>query len=275
MRVKPFTSFPHPILAGHTGDYGDRAFLLQLEIEEDPSQGAVLLQGKAVMDDPSITLLVESGKAKLGLMIHCQDTYLDQLMECHLGEIKLNLSGGRVRGTVHVRGVVVAAQDGLTLDSKHIVDEFPLDARTAQAGDFIALTEELSFEAGLEKLAPLESIFRLKKSAEIEEGQFQLGLDSESIEILAHPGLYDVLHSLREQAAMKDLLLPSLYLPVVMSVLDAMRSGEYADKRWHSVMSARCNAEAIDVKNAELEVVAQKLLDTPMKWLKTVVGRMN
>jgi len=275
MRVKPFTSFPHPVLAGYTGDYGDRIFSLLMEIEEEPDQGAVLLQGNAVIDDPTITLLIESGRAKLGLMIYCQDTYLDQLVECPLGEIKLNLSGGRVRGTVHVRGVVVVAQDGLTLDSKHIVDEFPLDARTARAGDFIALTEELSFEAGLEKLAPLESIFRLKKSDEIQEGQFQLNLDSESIEILAHPSLYDVLHSLREQATMKDLLLPSLYLPVVMSVLDAMRSDEYADKRWHGVISARCNAEGIDVKNVELEAVAQKFLDTPMKWLKTVVERMN
>lgn len=275
MRVKPFTSFPHPILAGHTGDYGDRVFSLQLEVEEAPAQEAVLLKGKVVIDDPSITLLVEGGKAKLGLMIHCQDTYLDQLMECSLGEINLNLSGGRVRGTVHVRGVVVAAQDELTLDSKHIVDEFPINARTARVGEFIALTEELSFEAGLEKLAPLESIFRLKKSDEIQEGQFQLGLDSESIEILTHSGLYDVLHSLREQATMKDLLLPSLYLPVVMSVLDAMRSGEYVDKRWYGVIGARCNAEGIDIKNAELEVVAQKLLDTPMKWLKSVVERMN
>lgn len=275
MRVKPFTSFPHPVLAGHTGDYGDRAFSLQLEIEEEPDQGAVSLQGNAVIDDPSITLLVESEKAKFGLMIYCQDTYLDQLVECPLGAIKLNFSGGRVRGTVHVRGVVVAAQDGLTLDSEHIVNEFPIDAKVARAGDFIALTEELSFEAGLEKLAPLESIFRLKKSDEIQESQFQLGLDSESIEILAHTTLYDVLYSLREQATMKDLLLPSLYLPVIMAVLDAMRSGEYADKRWHGVMSARCNAEGIDVKNVELEVAAQKLLDTPMKWLKTVVERMN
>lgn len=275
MRVKPFTSFPHPVLAGYTGDYGDRIFSLRMEVEEEPDQGAVFLQGSAVIDDPSVAKLVENGQAKFGLMIHCQDTYLDQLVECSLGAIKVDLSGGRVRGTVHVRGVIVAAQDGLALDSKHIVDEFPLDARTARAGDFIALTEELSFEAGLEKLAPLESIFRLKKSEEIKEGQFQLGLDSESIEILAHPNLYDVLHSLREQATMKDFLLPSLYLPVVMSALEAMRSSEYTDKRWHNVISARCKAEGIDIKNVELEVAAQKLLDTPMKWLKTVVERVS
>lgn len=276
MRIKQSTSFPHPVLAEHTGDYGERKFLINLEIEEEPNAGAIFLQGSAAIDDPSIQQLIEVGLAKFGLMIHCQDTYLDQFVECPIGEIKLNLSGGRVRGTVHVRGVVISTQEKQRLESEHIVDEFPADARVVDEGDFIALTQELSFEAGLEKLVPLESIFRLKKSEGAPEAQFQLGLDSESIEIHAHPDLYDVLHSLREQASMRDLLIPSLYLPVVMCTLDAMRGDDFADKRWYSVVSARCNMEGIDIKNIDdLAGVAQRLLDAPMGLLKTVAERVN
>lgn len=275
MRIKTSTSFPHPVLATHTSDYGDRIFSFQLKIEEELGSGAVILQADANIDDSSIMQLIENGRAKFGLMVHCQDTYLDQFEECSLSEVKLDLSGGRVRGTVHVRAAVISCEDKLRLESLHVVEEFPHDARVVQAGGFIALSEEFSFEAGLEKLAPLESIFRLKKSDEIQAGQFELGFESESIEILAHPTLYNVLHSLREQAAMRDLLLPSLYLPVVMAVLDAMRGDDFAGKRWHTIMSAKCNAEGIDVKTADLAVAAQKLLDAPMQCLRTVVEKVN
>jgi hypothetical protein len=276
MRIKQSTSFPHPVLASHTGDYGDRNFSITLAIEEAPEAGAVFLLGTALVDDQPTQQLINSGKAKFGLMIHCQDTYLDQFIEFPVGEIRLDLTGGRVRGTIYVRGVIISAQDNLSLESKHIVKEFPAEARFVETGDFIALTEELSFEAGLEKLAPLESIFRLKKSEEIPEGQFQLGLDSEAIEILAHPTLYDVLYNFREQAVMRDLLLPSLYLPVIMSVLDAMRESDFTDKRWHSVMSARCKSEGIDVTtDLDLAVAAQKLLDAPISLLKTVAERIS
>lgn len=277
MRVKQSTSFPHPILAEHTGDYGGREFVINLEIEEEPSAGAVSLSGSAAIDDSSIQRMIEKGQAKFGLMIHCQDTYLDQFVECSLGGIKLDLSGGRVRGTVYVRGVVIATQEVQRLESENIDDEFPSDARVVRQGDFIALTQELSFEAGLEKLVPLEAIFRLKRSESTPEGQFQLEWDSESIEIFAHPALYDVLHSLREQASMRDLLIPSLYLPVVMSTLDAMRDEEdFASRRWYSVVSARCKAEGIDIKNIDdLAEAAQKLLDAPLGLLRTVAERVN
>lgn len=276
MRIKTSTSFPYPVLSTHTGDYDDRTFSINLEIEEEPHVGAVFLRGSATIDDPSINDFIQTGVAKFGLMIHCQDTYLDQFVECPLEEIKLDMSGGRVRGTVHVRGVVISTQENLSLGSTHIVDEFPPDVRFAQEGSFIALTTELTFEAGLEKLAPLESIFRLKKSEDTPEGQFRLGLDSESVEIHAHPDLYNVIHNLREQASLRDLLIPSIYLPVVMSALDAMREDDFIEKRWHIIMSARCNAEGIDVKNIDdLAAVAQNLLASPMKVLKTVAERVN
>src|SRR5690606_17459299 len=150
--------------------------------------------------------------------------------------------------------------DRISLESEQIDAEFPPDSKMVQKGNFIALTPELRFEAGLEKLAPLESIFRLKKSEGVREGHVEIDCDSEAIEILASPSLYDVLYNLR-QTSLKDLLLPALYLPVVMSVLDAMRQDDYADRRWYGVMLARCNAEGIDIHQGDLAASAQKLLD--------------
>lgn len=275
MRIKPSASFPHPVLAGETGDYGDREFQLALTVREDPESGHAFLNGTMSLDDPSIQSLLEAGHATAGLMVTCLDTYLDNFVRCQLGDIRVDLSGGKVRGQVLVRGAVVATRDNLALDSQWIESEFPGEARIVQAGDFIALTEELRFEAGLEKLAPLESIFHLKLHEDVPEGVFKIDLEREAIEILVAPGLHGFLSLLRRQQ-MKDTLLSSLFLPVVMSVLEAMRGEEaYADRRWYSVMSARCNAEGIDIKNGDLADSAQKLLDSPLGSLRKVLERFS
>jgi len=275
MRVKPSASFPHPVLAAGTGDYGDRAFQLALTVQEDPESGHATLNGTMALDDPSIQSLLDAGHATAGLMITCLDTYLDNFVRCELGDVHIDLSGGRVRGPVLVRGTVVATQDNLALGSKWIDSEFPGEARIVGMGDFIALTEELRFEAGLEKLAPLESIFHLKLHEDMMEGAFKIDLECEAIEILVAPSLHGFLSLLRGHQ-MKDTLLSSLFLPVVMSVLEAMRSEDaYADKRWYGVMSARCNAEGIDIKHGDLADSAQKLLDFPLGSLQKVFVRFS
>jgi hypothetical protein len=275
MRIKPSASFPHPILAESTGDYGDRTFQLELSVQEDPEHGDAVLSGTMTLDDPSIQKFIDAGHASAGLMITCPDTYLDNFLRCPPGSVHIDLSGGIVRGPVLVRGAVIASRENLLLDSVWIDPEFSAEARIVGPGDVIALTDEMRFEAGLEKLAPLESIFHLKLHEDVAEGSFRIDLEGESIDILAAPGLHGFLSLLRGQP-MKDTLLSSLFLPVVMAVMETMRDeNAYADKRWFAVMSARCNAEGIDVKHSDLAESAQKLLDSPLGSLQKVFERVG
>lgn len=273
MRIKSSTSFPYPVLAEETGDYGDQAFRIELEVEETPATCDVKFRGNMTLEDPSIRDLIGSGQARSGLMISCLGTYFDHFAPMPIGDIDLTLPNGMVRGSVHVRGVVIAVVGNLRLDSDSIDLEFSNESRSVPQGGFVALTNELSFEAGLEKLAPLESIFRLKRQEGVAPGTFEIDLDSEAVEILVSPSLHDFLGLLRSHA-MKDTLLSSLYLPVVMSVLDAMGDEGYADRRWHSVINARCNAEGIDVKHVDLATSAQKLLDGPLGSLQNLLEKV-
>lgn len=275
MRVKQSASFPYPVLADSTGDYGSKQFQLSLIPREQADAGNVFLSGSLALDDESIMSLIEAGNARSGLMVHCGGTYLDNFEECKIGEIGIDLSGGKARGKVYVRGVVIVQKDGIKLESEAINSEFPEEAKLVNSGDLIAMTEELSFEAGLEKLAPMESIFRLKRQDDLSEGMFQLDLEGEAVEILAAPSLHQFLSLLREQTA-KDTLLSSLYLPVVMSVLEIMRDEPaYEDRRWYNVMSARCSAEGIDLKSADLADTAQRLLDSPLGSLQKVFEKLG
>lgn len=276
MRIDKGISFPHPILSAETQDYSTGNFELALSVQESANCSDATLRGNLTLDERSIQELLDSGKAKSGVMITCRDTYLDRFDERPPGNISILLENGIVRGTVHVRAVVIAAQDELRLDSEHIDKEFPDGARIVNTGDFLALSDELRFEAGLEKLAPLESIFTLVKHEDVPKGSFKINPDEEAIQIMVHPDLHTFLGLLRGRADMCDVMLSSVFLPAIMSVLDIMRGeSDFQDRRWHGVMMARCKAEGIDIGNQDLAESAQKLLDAPLNSLQGIIERLD
>lgn len=271
MRIKDSASFPHPVLSRQTLDYGALSLTVELDIEESPDVGNLFLNGTLGIDDTEILELVRRGDANAGIMVTCRDTYYDHFHVTGTEQFRLDLSGGKLRGRTNIRAVVVAATDRIGLASSFIDPEFPMDSRFADAGDIIASSEEFAYEVGLEKLAPLESIFRLKLLPDVPEGEFQINLEGESIDILASADLHGMLSIVRDNRA-RDVLLSSLYLPTLMSVLEAMKeNGQYEGKRWHTVMAARCSAEGIDIANCDLAQAAQRLLDRPLRAIGKVI----
>lgn len=271
MRIKDSASFPHPVLSSQTLDYGAHSLTVELDVEENPDAGHLLLNGTLGIDDTEILELVRRGDANAGIMVTCRDTYYDQFHVTGMEQFRLDLSGGKLRGRTNIRAVIVAVTDRIGLASSFIDPEFPMDSRFADVGDIMASSEEFAYEVGLEKLAPLESIFHLKLLPDIPEGEFQINLEGESIDILAGTDLHAMLSILRDSRA-RDVLLSSLYLPTLMSVLDAMQEdGQHEGRRWHTVMSARCSAEGIDLATCDLAQAAQLLLDRPLRALGKVL----
>lgn len=275
MRIKDRARFPHPVLSSQTMDYGGLSLTAELDIEEHPDAGSLFLIGILGIEDSEVLELVRRGDASAGVMVTCQNTYYDELHLTGLEQFRLDLSGGRLRGRTNIRAVVVAVTDKIELSSSSINDEFPADCRFVDAGDVIASTEEFPYEVGLEKLAPLESIFHLKLLPDVPEGEFRINIEGESIDILASTELHGVLSILRDNRA-RDVLLSSLYLPTLMFVLDAMREkGQHDGRRWHTVMSARCGADAIEPETCDLLEAAQRLLDRPLRALGKVIEGVN
>lgn len=274
MRLRDSARFPHPVLGPQTMDYKDGTFNLNLSIEEQLPAGELRLKGELDINCMSLQAMLAEGSAICGLMITCQDTYFDDFRKVAVGSIEVELPAGQVRGPVQVRAVALSAKSGLLLDSEAVSDEFPAGACKVSVGTVIAMTDEIRVEAGLEKLAPLESIFVMKPSDEVPDGTFEVELDSEAIEILASPALFQFISLVREQP-MRETLMAAFYLPVVMQVLEVMRiSNEFADRRWFAVIMARCGAEGVDLKGDILST-AQKLLDRPMKAFEAAMTRFS
>lgn len=267
MLIRPSTTFAHPILSPHTEDYGDRVFDIMLDVEESPDTGTIRIDGQCILDDASVREIVQSGRATVGVVVECLETYYQRFFLADVASFALHFNQGELRGRVAVQAVIAAASDDVRLESESIVQDYPEHTRFLQAGDVVAVSTIHSFEAGLDKLLPMESIFHLVSNEQVEEGIFHVGLDNEAICIEVHPKLYTTIYGLRG-TSMRDILLPSFFLPSVMTALDAMRNPGYEAHRWHRVIEARCSNEGITIDaGTDLAFAGQKLLDAPLGLL--------
>lgn len=267
MLIRPSTTFAHPILSPHTEDYGDRIFDISLDVEESPDTGTIRIEGQCTLDDASVRKLLDAGQVTIGVVVECLETYYQRFLPAELASFTLHFDQGELRGRVAVQAVIAASGDNVRLASESIAEDYPEHTRILRLGDVVAVSTIHSFEAGLDKLLPMESIFQLVSSEQVEEGIFQVGLDNEAIRIEVHPKLYTTIYGLRG-TSMRDILLPSLFLPVVMTALDAMRHPGYEAHRWHRVIEARCSHEGITIDaGTDLAFAGQELLDAPLGLL--------
>lgn len=267
MLIRPSTTFAHPILSPHTEDYGDGIFDITLDVEESPDTGTIRIGGQCTLDDASVRRLADSGQATIGVVVECLETYYQRFFPADLASFTLDFDQGELRGRVTVQAVIAASSDNVRLASESIAEDYPEHTRVVRVGDVVAVSTIHSFEAGLDKLLPMESIFHLVSNEQVEEGIFHVGLDNEAIRIEVHPTLYTTIYGLRG-TGMRDILLPSFFLPAVMTALDAMRNPGYEAHRWHRVIEARCSHEGIKLDaGTDLALAGQKLLDAPLGLL--------
>ena len=267
MLIRPSIAFAHPILSPHTDDYGDRVFDIALGIEEVPDAGEVRLEGHYTLDDPAVRALIASGQASAGIVVECLETYFQSFVPTPNDAFSLEFKGGELRGSVAIQAVVAASGDGVPLDSAFIAPDYPAHTRMLQSGGIIAASSIHQFEAGLDKLLPMESVFSLVASDEVEEGMFLVDLEGEAIRIKMDRRLYDTIYGIRGTSR-RDVLLSSLFLPAVMNALDAMRTSGCEGYRWYRALNARCSHEGITVDgNTDLAREAQRLLARPLGLL--------
>lgn len=274
MRFSDETRYPHPVLSHNTGDFTTGEFDLAFRVHEDPKTGALTLNHRIVLTETSIQGLVETGKASIGCFVRCADTYYSELRMLTWHSGRSDFAAGTLLNRVTLRPIIWLNDNLWGWSPGTIHPEF-IQPINLERGSILAIGDEHIISVGQAKLAPFESIFELDCSQDIPEGTFQVDVDQERITILASEKTYDVIIYLRAQADGRPVVMNSVYLPVVMEVLDALQGSDgklYEERRWYSPFMARCDALGID-PNADGSILenAQRLLDGPAKGLTQLV----
>lgn len=274
MRITEATRFPHPVLSPEGNDFTSGEFEVELDVTEKPATGALTFRYRILLTEPEITSFVTSGRAAVGCFVRCGDTYYSELRELGWPEGTSEFRPGSLRNRVTVRPLIWLKEDVANWSSSAIHPEF-LPPVSLDRGSIIAISREYVISVGLQKFAPMESIFQLSESEDTPEGAVQINPDGDRIAILVGPALHRTIGILRGQQSGQSLLLNAVYLPAVMELLDMLRldQAQYAGHRWFQPFMAKCDANGIDLSGRpSLFESAQKLLRHPARELELLAA---
>jgi hypothetical protein len=266
MRISHGTRFPHPVLSEETNDYTNGKFSVDLRVSESRITGKVTVAYSVELAEDALDELLKNEQAMLGLFIVCRRTYYNELHQIENGSGHIEFSKGELRGDVVFRPVICATREIYSFSAPNLHEEFSGVDWSFRPADVLALGTELVIDVGLDKLAPMETIFNLVEKNDVPNGETQIFLDDEKIGICADKDTCRGIHAMRGSGVGKLALLNGVYLPAVMQTLTAVAAepGSYADRRWFAVFSAKCSHLGISLEDDEVHANAQKLLCKPL-----------
>ena len=269
MKVNERLRFPHPVLNPFSDDFGVFGMSLDITVEEIPSTSALSLNCILQCDHKQLNEFRASGDVKCYANVICLGTYFNEFHELTGDRTSLEIAPGLLRGTTIVRPICVAATrvDVGTWEGVHF--EFSKASCAVPKHGVIAIGDEFRLDVGLDKLRPMESIFRLARKETLEEGEIAIDLETQYIRINAAPNLYATITALRNIPATRNVLLNSVYFAATLEVLSLIGddSETFQDRWWFRVFIARCTQLAIDPTRCDLLEATQILLNRPLARL--------
>jgi len=266
MRINQLTKYPHPILSSENTDYVAGLFEVEISVDEDSANNSLLLQCDVTLNEGSIKSALTEESAKIGIDVHCGDTYRNSIHTLTLGENTIKFETGVLSGRVVIRPMIwtTIAIEGFY--SSNFNPEYDDQTFSLDLGDLLAWDIEQIVSIGQKKLAPMDSIFQLARNEEIEDGQFDINIEGEKIQINASGKTYDHIHQQRQTSIGQAIVLNSVYFPTVIQVLTYLKKsgeGDYADRDWYQVFIAKCNHLNLDPQSTDVLSNASQLLNSP------------
>ena len=271
MKISETTSYPHPVLAPWSNDISGASFSSIINYQEDFQTNQLSIHCTVTLDQPDIVALLKNGLATLGCLIRCQETGFRRLQPMGFPIGLHDFAPGALLGRVQIRPVVWS--------TKLIANYMPAGAHhefnqplNIGIGEILALDEEKIIEVTRPPLPAVESIFEIKSSEEVPEGQFEIDTEHDRVVIRMGPGTYTLVQELRATDSDSQIaVMNSLYVPIVMEVLAELKSRGYEafeTYRWLHPFRARCEVSNVGIKQAECLNDAQRLLLYPFASLK-------
>jgi len=273
MKIQDSFRFPYPVLNETYSDYTDDAIDLDVVVGESTSGKPTELRFKISLTSETILNSIADESAATFLSVVCQDTFFNQFYALDKLEGAISINQGELFGLVSVRAVIARTRAG-TLATIGASPEYLSTNFEVRAGSVLAWTLPREFDAGLDKLAPMASIFQIAEDKSLPDGAFGVDPDGEQITILVSPQMHKTASLLRNTADGKAVMLNSVYLPVLIEVILHFRTQEFDSTRWSQIFKARAELAGVNLMSGSPLMSAQQLLKNPGTRLRKVTERL-
>lgn len=273
MKISETTSYPHPVLTPWSSDISGATFQVELTLREDGEAQQIDIHSEVTLDHPGLIELIVRGDAAFGCFITCVQTGFRRMQRFGFPTGSHQFAPGALLGRVQLRPMIWALRTISDWQPSGAHPEFG-SATDIGPGQILALDDEQRVDVLRPPLPSLESIFEIFASQEVPEGEFEIALSGDRINIYMGEATYALAQSMRQtDDGTQAVIMNALFVPVVMEVLHHVAAGQeqFAASRWFEPFRKRSELLDVDLKAPNLLSDAQVLLGLPFSELEKLI----
>ena len=277
MKFDKNKAFPYPVLRPYSDDYQDVEF--QATVEFTIGKDKIKVNIGFAISSEEILDEIENGNAEYIATISCRDTYYQFVLNSTQRLVEAEFEIGELKGEVRVSPYVVVKNDITAFASPDINIEFGDGPFSFVAGDILAQDETQVFYIDRDLFKPITSVFELVKKKEQNHGEWTIGFDSEHVQIEVSPKMKESIDDASNSPVNRVVLINSIYFAAVMQAIQKLKEPEtritYEDRKWAKALFGQAHNKGLDINSHDAYLIAEKLMQQPMKLLETYVFRGN
>lgn len=269
--------FPLPILrpAGFDSNYVNSDFIFSLEVNQESTPHSLVLDFEIKHDD--IDRLVQDKSAAVSLAIHCDSTYLYDVIDlANTPHQSVNFDEQLVFGNVYFTLIVKASRAITDFCPKLLESGFDGLAFNVRKGDILAISEEHQHYYSLPPLQLGADIFELEEQPGLAELSFEVELTDSKIKIGVGTKLNELVQKNMNTMSGRVNNISSIYFPALVEVLYRIQSESFdVGYAWYEAIAVAMKSVGVPVEEGNWEplTVAQKLLRFPYEPLLARSGK--
>lgn len=270
MKFDKNKAFPYPVLRPYCDDYVDVEF--QTNVYYDVSNEIVVANITFVTSSNELIDQVKIGNAIYVAILSCRDTYFRSVLTSTESKFKKSFDAGNLRGAVLVDNYIIAIKNIPEFKSPDINPEFGKEAFSFSPGDVLAQDETQLFYFERDLFKPMSSVVDLVQNEFLVDGEWQVGLDDNHIQIEVSPRMKESIDNARNDKAKRVVLLNSIYFSAITYALEMLKKDEdaYRNQRWADIIKKKLHNLGWDLSH-DAYILAQRLMKHPLNILDTYV----
>lgn len=225
----------------------------------------VLCEFKYSITEPSIKSLIEQGKARVCVSVHCRDVVSIKAIDLPSQEYVHAIPAGEVTGKTDFTLFVVANEDINGFTSSNF-DDFFAGTYDIEEGSVLAFSEPWTYYLDRAAFKPATSILSLHVNPNTQERVYDVDPNGDNIAILLDEKSYVEIQKARDVADpnITTLLVNGLYQMAVVKGIEYLQKEPEVDKPWARVLSNLIEASEDISLSDDSHIIAQRLLKNPI-----------
>lgn len=270
-------AFPYPVLRPQNDDYSDGEFQanVSFEVQEETLALKVIVSYALSVDE--IVTLIDAKKACFAIVFSCRDTFLRRVERRFERNFEIEFPPGYLKGAVEVYPFIAATEHIEGFTSNLINEEWGKLPFSFEVGAVLAVDTPHQVYIDKDLFRPISSVFLLVKSDNLPDDEWQVVLDDDKVRIGVSSNMKETIDRVRNSPKNSAVLINSIFFATVMQCVKQLKTDEdyYNNYRWAQIMLQQIDLLDINLQSEDEYLIAQKLMNRPLKQLSTYVFQEN